>query len=251
MYTTITDDYDGLSRAGADFVSALILVNPTASIVVATGDSPMGMYRELGARVERGEVDASHLRIFQLDAYLGLGPDDPRSLYGWMDRSFLQPLRIPPANVVRIPGDAPDPDAACKAYDAAVAAAGGFDLAILGLGPNGHLGFNEPPADPDLPTRVVDLTPESLDSNARYWGGRDRVPTRAITAGMRQLLAARQILLLVSGSRKHAIVRRTVDGPPTAEVPASLLQQASNVTLIVDRPAWGNSPASTATTVSG
>ena len=238
MYLTITDDYEGLSRAGADFVSALITANPTASIVVATGESPMGMYRDLGARIARGELDASHLRIFQLDAYLGIGTDDPRSLYGWMDRSFLQPLRIPPANVVRLPGDTPDPDAACRAYDDAVAAAGGFDLSILGLGPNGHLGFNEPPSSPDLPTRVVDLTQESLDSNARYWGGRDRVPTRAITAGMRQLLAARQTLLLVSGARKHTIVRRAVEGPPTADVPGSLLQQAPHVTVIVDRAAW-------------
>ena len=133
-----------------------------------------------------------------------------------------------------------DPEAVCRAYDAAVAAAGGFDLSVLGLGPNGHLGFNEPPADPDSPTRVVTLTEASVESNARYWGGRDQVPRQALTAGMAALLAARQTLLLVSGAHKRAILRQTVAGPATPDCArVSYLQQAANVDRARrPRPAW-------------
>lgn len=230
-------DYEAVGRAGADLLAEVFARNPAATVILATGETPMGMYRELAERRQRGELDASRLRVFQLDAYLGLAPDDRRSLYGWMLRSFLEPLGVPPDNVVRLPGDSADPDEVCRAYEEAVTSAGGIDLAVLGLGPNGHLGFNEPPADPASPTRVVTLTPESVESNARYWGGADQVPRRALTAGMAVLLAARQTLLVVAGERKRAILQRTLYGPITPDVPASYLRQASGVTVIADRAA--------------
>jgi glucosamine-6-phosphate deaminase len=146
-------------------------------------------------------------------------------------------MQIPDINVVRLPGDAPDPKAVCAAYERAVEAAGGIDLAVLGLGPNGHLGFNEPPSDPRSPTRIVDLTEESVESNARYWGGRERVPRQALTAGMSVMLAARHILLVASGERKADILQRALQGPVTAAVPASYLQQAPHVTVIADHAA--------------
>lgn len=237
MHIVTVDDYEAVSQAGADLMSAVIAANPTATVILATGDTPMGMYDELARRHKRGQLDASRLRVFQLDAYLGLRPDDRRSLYGWMYRSFLEPLGVPEENVIRLPGDTADALAACRAYDHAVERAGGIDLSVLGLGPNGHLGFNEPPVDPRSPTRVVDLTPESVESNARYWGGRDQVPRQALTAGMAVLLAARQTLLVVSGERKREILRRTLRGPITPEVPASYLRQAANVTVIADHAA--------------
>ena len=218
-------------------IAAVVAAKPTAAVVLATGDTPMGAYRVLATRHAARRFDASALRAFQLDAYLDLAPDDSRSLYGWLAQSFLQPLGVPPAHVVRLPGDAPDPQAVCRAYDDAVDAVGGFDLSILGLGPNGHLGFNEPPSAADLPTRVVTLTEASIQSNARYWGGRDRVPLQALTCGMKQLLAARQTILVVSGARKRDILRQTLHGPITPEVPASLLRLAPNVTVIADRDA--------------
>jgi glucosamine-6-phosphate deaminase len=238
--TLVVEDADALSRAGADLVADTIAANPTASVVAATGNTPMGLYAELSARRRSGLVDTGRVTAFQLDEYLGLEPEDRRSLFGWMRRSFLAPLEIGEERVVRLPLDG-DLEGACAAFDRALEARGGVDLAILGLGSNGHLGFNEPPADPGAPTRVVDLAPATIDANAHYWGDAADVPTRAVTMGMRQLLSSRAILLVVSGERKRAIAHRALEGPVGPEVPASFLQDAgADVTVIVDRAAWGD-----------
>jgi glucosamine-6-phosphate deaminase len=234
MELLVVDNYEALSIAGADLFVEAIAQKPDAAVVLPTGNTPVGFYRDLAIRRERGELDLTRLRVFQLDEYLGVAPGDHRSLYGWMARAFLDPLGVPEANVVRLRGDAPDPEAECREYERAVREAGGYDLAVLGLGPNGHIGFNEPPADERTPTRVVELTEESVESNASYWGGRDAVPRRAMTAGMDLLLGARRKLLLVSGEGKREILRRTVEGPVTPEVPSSHLQRASGVTVLAD-----------------
>ena len=240
MRLIIADDYNAMSRSAAEELTSMIINRPTASVLVATGNTPMGVYRELAERWQRGQFDTSRLRVFQLDEYLGLDPNDRRSLYAWMLRSFVEPLGIPLENVVRLPGDAEDPDTTCAAFEKTILAAGGIDIAILGLGPNGHLGFNEPPAAADSPTRVVDLTSASITSNGVYWGGTDQVPRRALTTGMKVLLGARQTLLVVSGVHKRDILSRTVSGSVTPDVPASLLQAVPNVVVFADLAAWGS-----------
>jgi glucosamine-6-phosphate deaminase len=236
--TVVVSDYDALSQAAADSIAATLARKPDALLLLATGDTPMGAYRELAERRLRDVLDTSHLRAAQLDECAGLGgPDDRRSLYGWMQRSFLGPLGVTAERTIRLDASLP-PDVACREYDAAVAAAGGFELAVLGLGPNGHLGFNEPPIERDAPTRLVPLTPASIRSNARYWGDEDDVPRMALTCGLATLLEARQILLAVSGPHKREILRRTLTPPPTADVPASWLQQASgDVVVLADHDA--------------
>ncbi|HEY3107973.1 MAG TPA: glucosamine-6-phosphate deaminase [Chloroflexota bacterium] len=231
------EDYRALSIAGAEAIAEVIGAKPSAALAVATGNTPLGAYDELAGRHRRGELPTARLRVFQLDDYVGVRPDDPRSLYGWMKRAFVDPLGVPPERVVRLAGDATDPEAACAAYARAVRDAGGLDLAILGLGPNGHLGFNEPPCEASAPTRVVTLTEESVVSSAGYWGSREVVPTRGVTAGMDLLLAARRILLLVSGAPKREILRRTLLEPPTGALPASHLQRAADVLVLADRAA--------------
>ena len=234
------EDYDGLSVAGADWLQRRIEVNPAARVLLATGNTPIGIYREMAQRRARREWDSSHLIAFQLDSYLGIGPDDGRSLYGWLAREFLDPCGISPDRVVRLPGDSTDPSGVCAAYERAVAEHGGLDLSILGLGPNGHLGFNEPPSGPDVPTRVVDLTPASVASNAAYWGGEALVPRQALTAGMNAILAARETLLVVSGAHKREILQRTLMEPVTPDLPASLLRQSPALTVLADRDAAGD-----------
>ena len=228
-------DYRALSVAGADAIAEVVGAKPSAAVAVATGNTPLGAYDELAARHRRGELATARLRVFQLDDYVGVRPDDPRSLYGWMKRAFVDPLGVPPERVVRLAGDAADPAAACAAYAQAVREAGGLDLAILGLGMNGHLGFNEPPSGPEAPTRLVRLARASLESNARYWGLGS--PSAALTAGMTTILAARRILLVVIGASKRAILEAAVDGPITPDVPASLLRTHPDVTVLADREA--------------
>jgi glucosamine-6-phosphate deaminase len=233
----IVADGAALALRAADEIALEIAHKPDLCLLAATGNTPMGTYAELAARRAAGNLETSRLRVVQLDEYLGVRDDDPRSLYGWLETSLTDPLGVTPDRLVRFYGDAADPDASCREFDSRVAAWGGIGLAVLGLGPNGHLGFNEPPSAPDAPTRAVNLTPESLESNAPYWGGLE-VPRRALTAGMDLILASKRVLLLVSGERKCAILRRTLLEPPTPDVPASLLRSA-NLTVIADRAAWG------------
>ncbi|WP_229723589.1 glucosamine-6-phosphate deaminase [Deinococcus aerolatus] len=215
-----------LAQAAADFISAQVRVKPELNILVATGHTPMATYAELARRAEAGEVDFSRATAVQLDEYLGIDDDDPRSLWGWMRRSFVEPLRL--TRTVRLESPAQ--------FGTALARLGGLDLAVLGLGPNGHLGFNEPPSLPDAPTRTLALTPASLESNRAYWGEL-AVPEGAITAGMDVILAARQTLLLVGGTHKRAVLHAALKGPETPEVPASFLRRTA-LTVIADEAAW-------------
>ncbi len=242
MNLTVTADSAALSELAADRIIEVITARPEAVLLVATGSSPLGAYEAVARRVRAERIATDRLRIFQLDEYLDLAEDDPRTLYGWMRRAVLEPLAIPEANVVRLPSNVSDEAATRHDYEAAVGAAGGFDLAILGLGPNGHLGFNEPPSGPAAATRIVNLTPESIVSNGRYWGGPERTPRRAITAGMDLILAARQALLIVPGEHKRAILQQTVSGPETPMVPASYVRRCAGE-VICDRAAWGDGPA--------
>ena len=238
MQLTLVDDYAALSRAGAQIVAAAIQTKPDLNLLVPTGNTPLGLYRELGRLKAQGEFDPSTITVFQLDEYAGVGENDERSLYGWMWDALLEPLGISRENVVRLRGDAADLEEICRTYDETLTARGGLDLALLGLGPNGHLGFNEPPSSPASKTRVVALTPESVASNAVYWGSSERVPRRALTAGMDVLLAAQHIVLLASGEHKRDILARSLRGPISEDVPASFLQRTPHLTVLADRAAW-------------
>jgi glucosamine-6-phosphate deaminase len=238
MNLIVVEGYQAMSIEAARWLADIIGDKGNASMVLAMGNTPMGMYAELKALQEQGKVDFSRIQAFQLDGYLGITREDPRSLEGWLRRSVVEPWKLREDQLVLLDENTDHPDEVAREYDRKVQAAGGFDAAVLGLGPNGHLGFNEPPSCADSPTRAVTLTEKSLNSNAAYWGGMDRVPRESITAGMDVLLASKRIVLLASGSNKRDILRQTLKGEVHEGVPSSFLQTHPAVTIIADRAAW-------------
>lgn len=232
----IASDYRRLSETAADLIAAVVRRKPSAVIGLPTGRTPLGAYRRLAALRRRG-LDTSRLRVVSLDEYLGVGPRDSISLFGWLHRAVLQPLRINGEGVLRLPADGAEPQLACAALDRRLQRLGGFDLVVLGLGWNGHVAFNEPGSPPTAPTRIVTLQPGTIRRNLRYWRGR-RVPTFGVTVGMRQILRAKRILLLVSGSGKAQVLAAALGGPITSAVPASLLR-LGRLTVLADRAAAG------------
>lgn len=229
---------DELAAAAARLITEQVRNRPDLLLLAPTGNTPIPTYRRLAALHEHGDLPTGRLRVAQLDEYLGVRPGDSRSLYGWLCRELLHPLRIAPERVIRLRGDTADVSAECRKYDAALRAAGGIDLCLLGLGSNGHLGFNEPPSGPDATTREVTLTEETVATNAAYWGNETMVPRRAVTAGMLQILAARRAVLLVSGSTKREILQQVLHGPLTPYVPAGYLRTMRNATVLADRSAF-------------
>jgi glucosamine-6-phosphate deaminase len=236
----VADSAADFARLGADVIQQEWSALVGRAVLVATGATPMPVYAELASRLTAGEfVVPPDGAVVQLDEYVGVDDDDPRSLFRWFERSFITPLGVPEERVVRLHGDAPDPSVECARFQADLDRAGGIGLAILGLGPNGHLGFNEPPSAPDSLARPVELTEASLRSNAPYWGGR-AVPTRALTTGMASILAAEVVVLLVAGTHKRAVLGRAVEGPVTDDLPASHLRRVRRLIVVADRHAVGS-----------
>ena len=223
---TVVPDEAAMSRLAADAVTETAGRAPEAAVAVPTGSTPLGMYGALVERVRRGELDLSRLHVYCLDDYLGVTPDDPNSLTGWLRRAFLEPAGIDPARVHAVPANDPEPEQAAARYEAELAARGGLELAVLGLGPNGHVAYNEPGSAADSRTRVVDLTPESIAQASAYWEGTQPIPRRAMTVGVGTLLEARRIVLIVSGEGKAEMLRRALQEPMSATVPASWLRHA-------------------------
>jgi glucosamine-6-phosphate deaminase len=221
------DDHEDVSRRAATLIAERIRQRPDARVLVATGRTPMRAYGLLGEMVRQGRLDASGITVFQLDEYLDLAPDDERSLGRWALETFVRPLGIADDRFIRLPLDG-----ALDAYDERVRADGGYDLSILGIGENGHLGFNEPPSSPSSPSRIVELTDSTIQANTRYWGDAG-VPRRAATVGLGTLLDSRSVLLLASGRRKRDVLERSLFGPVTAEVPASCLQLAQGEVVVI------------------
>lgn len=233
----VVSDYDAMGRAAAEIVAGTVAARPAAAIAVPTGSTPVGMFRQLINRVERGSLSFANSQLFCLDEYVGVTADDPNSLTGWLYENFLTPARVPVANVHTLPATAADLASAAAAYEAEIDAAGGLELVVLGLGGNGHIAYNEPGSSADSRTRVLELTEESIEQARGYFAGRT-VPTQAITVGIGTLLEARNIVLIVSGESKAAVLHRSLRGPQTPEVPASFLQRAADrLTVIADEAA--------------
>jgi len=222
----VATDYETLSALAADAVTATVEANPDAVLTLPTGETPHGMYDELVRRIEDGRLDFSGVQFFCLDEYLGTAIDDEASLTGWLRETFFEPAKVLEANTHFIPSTASAPHEAAKRYDQEIRDLGGFELAVVGIGRNGHVAFNEPGSAPDSRTRVIELTPASREQNAAYYEGRQVIPARAMTVGLGTILEARRIVLIASGESKAEILRQALEGPITSDVPASYLRTA-------------------------
>jgi glucosamine-6-phosphate deaminase len=235
---TIVPDAIAASEMAAGIVSETIQAKPTAVLSLPTGSTPLQMFDILAARAARGEIDLANIELFCLDEYVGVTADDPNSLTGWLRHALVDRVGIPADHVHPLPATAADLTAGAAAYERELAARGGLDLVVLGLGPNGHVAYNEPGSAADSRTRVVALMPESIAQASAYWHGTVPIPDKALTIGIGTLLEAKRIVLLVTGEAKASILRRTLQEPMSADVPASWLRLAGQrFTVIADEAA--------------
>lgn len=222
-----------LDRRAADWLVER-MAKPRAVVGLATGSSPLGLYRELVRRHQAGEISFKDVRAFNLDEYVGLSPDHPMSYAYYMKEHLYGHVDIDPVNTYIPNGAVQDPKEEALRYDTLLSTHGPIDAQILGIGTNGHIGFNEPGTDFSTRTHVVELTEETRQSNARFFSSIDEVPTEAITVGIANILESKEILLIARGANKAEALRRAFLEPPTSDVPASALQSHPNVTVVVD-----------------
>ena len=230
-------DYADMSRKAANLISAQVILKPDCVLGLATGSTPIGAYKQLSEWYQKGDVDFSQVSTYNLDEYRGLSHDDPQSYHYFMRDNFFNHINIDINNTHVPDGANPDAAAACAEYDAMVAAAGYPDLQLLGIGNNGHIGFNEPSDSFAKETHCVDLTENTIQANARFFSFIEEVPTQAYTTGIKNIMQARHILLIASGEAKADALYEAVYGPITPHVPASILQLHDEVSVVADEAA--------------
>lgn len=224
-----------LAVIAADLYASLLARKPDAVLGLATGSSPLATYDELVRRYSAGEVSFAQATAFTLDEYVGLPADHPECYRNVIEREFTGRVDFAPANVHGPDGQAADLEQAGRAYEAAIKAAGGIDLQILGIGSNGHIAFNEPGSPFTSRTRTLTLAEQTRIDNARFFGGDlAQVPTQCLTQGLGTIMEAREVVLVATGDNKAAAVRELVDGEPTTAWPATVLQNHPRVTLLLD-----------------
>lgn len=235
-------DYQDMSRKATNIISAQIIMKPDCVLGLATGSTPVGTYRQLIEWYEKGDLDFSRVSTVNLDEYRGLAHIDPQSYYYFMQENLFDHVNIDKAATHVPDGTNPDAADACAKHEQIIKSLGGIDLQLLGLGNNGHIGFNEPGAAFEKETHLVDLAESTVRANARFFASIDEVPKQAYTMGIRTIMQAKKILVVVSGEGKADIVSRAFFGPVTPEVPASILQMHPDVTVVCDEAALSLSP---------
>lgn len=237
MRVIVCDSHEEIARLGADMIEEVMKNKPDAVLGLATGSTPVDMYRELVRRYEAGKLDFSPVRTVNLDEYYPLAPDNDQSYRYFMNDNLFDHINIKKENTNVPDGMAEDTDAFCAAYERKIVALGGIDIQVLGIGGNGHIAFNEPAEMLEPLTHLTDLTPETIAANSRFFESEADVPRRALTMGMGTILRARKILLLATGTAKADAVATLCSGKLTTSCPASLLNLHDDVTVICDRAA--------------
>ena len=232
-----TKNYDEMSRKAAAIIAAQVIHKPNCVLGLATGGTPVGTYKNLVEWYKSGDLDFSEVSTVNLDEYRGLPREHRESYWSFMHRNLFDHVNIPQDRINLPDGTNMDADAECKRYDAVIASMGGVDLQLLGIGHDGHIGFNEPSDAFDMGTHCVDLTEETIEANKRFFASRDEVPRQAYTMGTHTIMSARKVLMIVSGRDKAEIIKKAFFGPVTPHVPASILQMHPNFVLVADEDA--------------
>lgn len=230
-------DYYHASRVAANIISAQVIMKPDCVLGLATGSTPIGTYEQLIRWYEKGDLDFSQVHSINLDEYRGLSPENEQSYRYFMNTHLFDKINIDKKNTFVPDGLEPDPEKACRDYEEIIRAHGGVDLQILGLGHNGHIGFNEPGSAFEKETHCVTLSENTRQANARFFASMEEVPTEAYTMGIKSIMQAKKIVVIVSGESKKEIVKKAFHGPITPEVPASVLQLHNDVILVGDEAA--------------
>ena len=226
-----------MSRKAANIISAQIITKPNCVLGLATGSTPVGTYKQLVEWYNKGDLDFSEVSTVNLDEYKGLDHDNDQSYYYFMMNNLFKHVNIDLSRTHVPDGTEPDSEKACADYEEIVRSYGGIDLQLLGLGHNGHIGFNEPSDNFAKVTHCVDLTESTIKANARFFEKIEDVPTQAYTMGIGTIFKAKRILLIASGKDKAEIVKKAFCGPIDPQVPASILQLHPDVTVVLDEDA--------------
>lgn len=230
-------DYYHMSRMAANIISAQVIMKPDCVLGLATGSTPIGTYEQLIRWYDKGDLDFAEVTSINLDEYKGLSPENDQSYRYFMNEHLFSHINIKPENTYVPNGLEPDSEKACSDYNEIIRKSGGIDLQLLGLGHNGHIGFNEPGAAFEKETHCVDLTQSTIDANSRFFASMELVPKQAYTMGIKTIMQAKKIVVVVSGESKAQIVKDSFFGPCTPQVPASVLQLHNNVVLVGDEAA--------------
>ena len=230
-------DYKDMSRKAANIISAQVIMKPNCTLGLATGSTPLGIYDQLTEWYKKGDLDFSAVHSVNLDEYRGLPKENDQSYYYSMHKNLFDRVNIRLENTNVPNGMEPDAEKECRRYEKLIADLGGIDLQLLGLGHNGHIGFNEPGEAFEKETHCVDLQERTIEANKRFFESADEVPRQAYTMGIKTIMQAKKILVAVSGEDKAEIVKKAFFGPVTPTVPASILQMHNDVTVVADEAA--------------
>ncbi len=230
-------DYEDMSRKAANIISAQIIMKPDCVLGLATGSSPIGAYKKLVEGFEKGDLDFGDVSSVNLDEYRGLSRENEQSYYYFMHERLFDLVNINPERTHLPNGMAEDADAECARYDEVIRSMGGVDLQLLGIGHNGHIGFNEPADSFAKGTHCVDLQARTIEANKRFFASIDDVPKQALSMGIQTIMMAKKILLVASGEDKADAVQKSFFGPVVPQVPASILQMHQDVILVADEAA--------------
>ncbi|MBQ9757985.1 MAG: glucosamine-6-phosphate deaminase [Clostridia bacterium] len=238
MRVIVCENYDEVSKEAAKIVASEVILKPNAVLGLATGSTPVGMYKLLAEMNKNGEIDFKDVKSFNLDEYYPMSADNDQSYRYFMNENLFNHINIDINNTHVLNGLAKDPEKECADFDKMIDEAGGIDLQVLGIGQNGHIAFNEPDSFLYANTHITDLTESTINANARFFEKIEDVPTQALTMGIASILKAKRIIILATGSSKKEVINDLINGEISTNNPASMLKVHKDVILICDKEAY-------------